>query len=105
MGEKEYLRSIRPGQDRIRYHHLTEGKRVIKFLVQYETFIEGKWREIVRYDSAHGHPHKDVLHPDGSQDKEYFQGWSNAEVLTYGQEDIRKRWTEYRQAYIREMGK
>lgn len=81
MGEKEYLRSIRPGQDRIRYYHLTEGKRVIKFLVQYETFIEGKWREIVRYDSAHGHPHKDVLHPDGSQDKEYFQGWSNAEVL------------------------
>jgi hypothetical protein len=105
MGEKEYLRSIQPGQDRVRYFHLTEGKKVIRFLVQYEAFIEGKWREIVRYDSAHGHPHRDILHPDGSQTKEYFPGWSNAEVLTYGQEDIRKRWRDYRREYEREMGK
>jgi len=103
MGEKDYIRSLRPGRDRVRYYHLTEGKRVVEFLIQYEALIEGKWRAVVRYDSAHGDPHKDILHPDGSQSKEYFPGWSNAHVLTYGQEDIGKRWREYRRAYVREM--
>jgi len=30
----------------------------------------------VRYDTAHGRPHKDILHPDGTQDKVEFYGYS-----------------------------
>jgi len=59
----------------------------------------------VRYDTAHGRPHKDVLHPDGSQDKAEFYGYSGAEVLTLGERDIKANWQRYRAEYEREIEK
>lgn len=75
------------------------------FCVQYEAFIEGVWRPIVRYDTAHGFPHRDLLHPDGLEEKSEYPGRSNAEVLTLGQEDIKRNWLLYRKQYEREMGR
>ena len=104
MGEKEYivyLDDVR--QNWYRHFHRTERGGVIIFRIQYEVYITGKWQAIVRYDTAHGFPHKDVLHPDGTQTKEIFPGYSNAEVLTMGQRDIRRNWKRYRRNYEREM--
>lgn len=83
MSEKEYLYYFTlEREDRLRYsHRLTRG-RIVRFCVQYEAWIEGEWHPIVRYDSAHGRPHKDILHPDRSQDKVEFSGYSREEVLT-----------------------
>lgn len=57
----------------------------------------------MRYDTAHGRPHKDVLHPDGSQDKVEFYGYSEAEVLTLGERDIKTNWQRYRAEYEQEL--
>jgi hypothetical protein len=89
--------------DRYRHYHVWEGGVLLAFVIQYEAEIDGKWREIVRYDTAHGRPHKDVLHPDGVETKEEFPHYTNAEVLTYGQNDIRKNWCKYREQYEREL--
>lgn len=104
VGEKDYVTFLgESGTDRYRHYHRWERGRVILFRIQYEALIEGEWRPIVRYDTAHGHPHKDVMHPDGSQSKEEFPHYSNAEVLTYGQRDIQRKWRQYREAYEQEM--
>jgi hypothetical protein len=89
--------------DRYRHFHVREGTQITEFAIQYEAEIDNVWREIVRYDTAHGSPHRDLLHPDGSETKEGFEFYSNAQVLTIGQDDIRKNWLHYRQQYEREM--
>jgi hypothetical protein len=104
MNEKEYLYYFTSErQDRFRYHHfLTEG-RIVRFSIQYEALIGATWRPIVRYDTAHGRPHKDLLHPDGSQDKVEFYGYNREEVLTLGERDIKTNWQRYRAEYEQEI--
>jgi hypothetical protein len=104
VSEKEYIYYFTPGrEDRFRYyHHLVRG-RIVRFRVQYEARMSGRWHAIVRYDTAHGRPHKDILHPDGSQDKTEFQGYSREEVLTLGERDIKANWQRYRAEYEREV--
>ncbi len=58
--------------DRKRHEHITEKDRVAGFVVQYETLSEGKWLPVVRYDTAHGYAHKDLLNPDGSKEKIFW---------------------------------
>ncbi len=105
MGEKEYLVYLSPEHtDRFRYYHHLEQGKITRFRIQYEALIGGKWRAIARYDTAHGHPHRDLLHPNGTQDKSEFYGYSREEVLTLGERDIKANWKRYRVAYEQEMG-
>ena len=106
MGEKEYLTYLSPEQtDRFRYYHTLERGKIIRFCVQYEALIGGEWRAIVRYDTAHDRPHKDLIHSDGTQDKYEFYGYLREEVLTLGERDIKTNWKRYRTAYEQEMGR
>ena len=78
------------------------GGRVTAFRVQYEAYIVGQWHIIVRYDTAHGFPPRDTLHPDGIEDKTEFPGADRADVLTMGEQDIKLHWREHRVRYMRE---
>jgi len=55
--------------DRKRHQHVIDRGRVIQFVVQYETFVEGEWRPVIRYDTAHGFPHVDRIRSDGTVEK------------------------------------
>ena len=105
MGEREFMIYLDPEErlNRYRHYHVWEHGSIAEFRIQYEAMIEEKWHAIVRYDSAHGNPHKDTLHPDGSETKEWFTFYSNAEVLTIGQRDIMENWPTYRARYERGM--
>ena len=54
---------------RRRVRHTRVGGNVTEFMVQYEVFVEGKWHEVVRYDTSHGYAHKDLIHADGRKEK------------------------------------
>jgi hypothetical protein len=104
MGEKEYVHYFTHERlDRFRYYHFLDKGRITRFVIQYEAFIGGKWYPIVRYDTAHGRPHKDILHRDGSQDKVEYRGYTREEVLTIGERDIKANWLTYRDAYEQEL--
>jgi hypothetical protein len=104
MGEKEYLYYFTPERkDRFRYYHDLVQGRIVRFRIQYEARIGEVWYAIVRYDTAHGRPHKDILHPDGSQEKVGFYGYAKEEVLTLGERDIKANWQRYRARYEKEM--
>ena len=106
MGEKSFVVPLGEGDcDRYRLHYMTKTGRVTIFRVQCEAFIDGEWRPIVRYDTAHGFPHRDLLHHNRPEDKTEYPGRSNAEVLTLGQEDIKRNWQTYRVQYEKEMSK
>ena len=104
MGEREFIIYLDPETrlNRYRHYHIWEGNEIVEFRIQYEAFLDGEWRPIVRYDTAHGKPHRDVLHPDGKETKEWFTLYSSAETLTIGQRDLIENWQKYRAAYERE---
>jgi len=104
MGEKEFAFYLDEAhENRYRHWHVWRRGEVVEFRIQYEALIDGYWRPVVRYDTAHDQPHRDALHPDGTQIKKMFPGYSNAEILTLGEEDIAEKWPRYRAQYEKEM--
>lgn len=77
----------------------TENGQVVWFVVQYETIFNEERHPVVRYDSAHGAPHRDILSRDGEQDKRWFEGMSYGEVMTMGLHDIKVNWRRYRRRF------
>ncbi len=80
---------------------------VTKFVVQLEYTIGGDtWSPVVRYDSAHGRPHRDILDPSGETvtkewlDELLAHDVSMAEGLTYGQDDLKRNWRAYRDRFL-----
>ena len=49
MGEKDYTISLSPNnEDWYRHYHRVEKKRVVRFRIPYEAYIEEAWRTILR---------------------------------------------------------
>jgi hypothetical protein len=107
MGEREFIIYLDPPErlNRYRHYHAWQGNQITEFRIQYEAFFSDQWHPIVRYDSAHGKPHRDILHPAGAETKEWFTPYNNAEILTIGQRDIVDNWKSYRARYESEMRK
>ena len=74
MGEREFLIYLDPEQrlNRYRHYHVWQGNEIVEFRIQFEAFIDGQWHPVMRYDTAHGQAHRDMLHPGGSETKEWF---------------------------------
>lgn len=104
MGEKQWLQDFETGTDRLRVHFLTENGRVIAiFVVQYEAYIGGEWRAIVRYDEAHGFFHRDLLSPSGQQMKTPEPVSEKGVALTQAMDDVKRNWRSYRRAYEKQI--
>jgi len=104
MGTRQFVVFLDEAREnRYRHRHTWQRHRVTEFRIQYEALISGQWHSVVRYDSVHDRPHRDIHHPDGTQTKEWFPGYSNAEVLNIGQKDIKENWLKYRAQYEKEM--
>lgn len=104
MEYKSYVHMLTP-TDRKRYQHLREGKRILGFVVQYETKIGDRRYPVVRYDTAHGVAHKDVLNHRGLREKVMLGETDYKEALNLADADIRENWTSYRAQFLRRMGK
>lgn len=100
MGEKFWIQDFATGLDRLRIHFITEGGQVVSIIViQYEAFIDGKWRAIVRFDEAHGFFHRDVMSPTGEQEKHVQTAVNKEMALNDAINHIKHFWRTYRQAY------
>ncbi|MGH2521645.1 MAG: zinc-dependent alcohol dehydrogenase family protein, partial [Anaerolineales bacterium] len=55
----------------------------------------------VRYDTAHGHAHIDISHPDGAQETRELRSKTYREALTMAIADIKAQWKFYRERYER----
>ncbi len=68
---------------------------MVKFLIQLEVEIEGFWKGVIRYDTAHGYAHIDRFNIEGNKKKERldlnFKGSSPWRVGNFGMIlDLRK---------------
>lgn len=69
MAEKEYIIPYSEDVRKRHYHKTTRGK-VVKFMVQLEVKYEGDWKQVVRYDCAHGYAHRDSYNLHGKHKKD-----------------------------------
>lgn len=53
----------------------------------------------MRYDSAHGFAHRDIIHPSGDQDKQALPFDDFGLAMSYGEQDIEDRWQWHRERY------
>lgn len=84
----------------MRVHFITEDGKVVSIVVvQYEAYIDGKWRAIVPFDEAHGFFHRDVMSPTGEQEKTIHPTLSKELALSDAISHIKQYWRTYRQAY------
>ena len=83
--------------------HVRLRGKVIEFLVQYEVRSTGIWYPVVRYDTAHGFAHKDVVHITGPAEKEALPFTDYNLALVYAENDLRKHWQHYRKAFLKEV--
>jgi len=102
MGKKTFIYML-SDQDRKRHEHLTEKGRVLGFVVQYETRVKNKWMPVVRYDTAHGFSHKDLIDPDGSKEKILIGAVELSEALTFADNDINENWKRYKDRFLGRM--
>lgn len=104
MNETEYIIDLSPeGEDRYRHYHRVEKKRVLEFRVQYEALIEGRWYAIVRYDTAHGFAHRDVMHLRAEEMKTAMSEADYAAALTAAERDLKANWKKYREQFEAEL--
>lgn len=101
MDEKTYVQVV-DTRDRIRVRFKKDRGRILEFVVQYETLVRDEWQAVVRYDTAHGKPHTDVIQPDGTKEKRLLHFPNFNDAFSYAEEDIKTNWERYRQRYFQE---
>ena len=104
LKELRFTVMLSPEQkDRLRVTAFKEKGKIIKFVTQYEASIKGEWRNIARYDTAHGFAHKDLIHPNGTADKQPLPFTDFNMAFTFAIQDLKVSWKWYRMAYEKEL--
>ena len=85
--------------DRYRHLHVRSGKRIVFFRVQLETLIEKEWYPVVRYDTAHGFAHRDLMIRPGEVEKTPLFNQSMNDALTFAESDLKTNWVSYRKRF------
>lgn len=88
-------------EDRFRHQHTRLDKKVLWFVVQYETKLEGKWLPVVRYDTRHGYAHRDLLDKKGNKRKTPMFTNNFNEALTFAEYDILSNWRIYKERFLK----
>ena len=84
---------------RIRHYHRTERGRIVRFSLQLEVEIQEVWREVIRYDTAHGFAHIDRYSLAGKRRKERLR-LEYGEALTRAERDLKQNWSAYRERFL-----
>lgn len=96
MQEIEYIIYLTAeSTDRLRVIAQKEKGIILEFVVQYEAMILDEWQPLVRYDTAHGFAHKDIIKADGEIIKQplFFETYNLA--FTYATIDLKVNWKKY----------
>ncbi len=104
MNEKEFFKYLDDQRnERLRIRLMIDQGRILDLVFQYESLIEGKWRDIVRYDYAHGFFHRDVILPTGDQEKTRIDIEDLELASLYAEQDLKDKWGFYKERYIKKM--
>lgn len=97
----EYVLRIGPS-DRYRHLHIQQGRKIAFFRVQYKTRIGDRWYPVVRYDTAHGFAHRNLLNIHGDIRKTPLFNQDYNDALTFAESDLKMNLLFYKRAFTEE---
>jgi hypothetical protein len=103
MSGKQIEYIIRIGtSDRYRHFHIQEKGKIMFFRIQYETRVNNIWYPVVRYDTAHGFAHRDMLNIKGEVRKTPLFNQDYNDALTFAESDLKSNWEYYKKRFLEE---
>ena len=75
--------------------------RILKFVVQLECLVEDEWQPVIRYDTAHGFAHYDILHPTKEAQKIELNIADYNSAFAFARKDISDKWKFYCERYAK----
>ena len=79
-----------------------ETGRVRRFVVQNETTIDERRVPVVRFDTAHGHAHRDQMFRNREPIKTHLGDYPSLdEALQIADDDVQRHWQTYRRQFMR----
>ncbi|MDR0792230.1 MAG: hypothetical protein LBE82_02895 [Chitinophagaceae bacterium] len=104
MTKKEFTKQLdKQGFERLRVRLIINNGILVDIVFQYESYIDEKWREIVRYDVAHGFFHRDILSPKGGKEKKRIEIPDMKTAATFAEQDIKDKWEFYKSKYLKRL--
>jgi len=98
VAKKEYIIPYSNDARKRHYHETIKG-RITKFMVQLEVKHKGNWKQVLRYDCAHGYAHRDCYNISGKHTKnELYLSFEDA--LTLADDDIDDNWESYKNSFL-----
>jgi len=104
MHEIEYLFYLSSEEsDRLRIIARKNKGEILEFVAQYEALISEEWRPVVRYDTAHGFAHRDIIRANGEVLKQplFFETFNLA--FTFATLDLKMNWRQYKESLEKEL--
>jgi hypothetical protein len=86
-----------------RHLHVRVRERIVFFRVQLETRLGTEWLPLVRYDTAHGFAHRDLLDKRGQAEKTPLFNQDLNDALTFAENDLKTNWQSYKQRFLEEL--
>lgn len=79
----------------------SERGQILRFVVQLECLFaeDGEWMAVVRYDTAHGYAHRDIMHPTKKEEKTEMSVQDYNEAFTIAMDDVVEKRYDYRRRY------
>ena len=97
----EYIIRIGP-TDRYRHFHIKDKGKILYFRIQYETKVKDTWFPVVRYDTAHGFAHRDLLTMHGEVRKTPLFNQDYNDALIFAESDLKNNWRQYKNRFLEE---
>lgn len=95
MGERLYTLWL-DDSTFVHLEFLTVRGKVVSFVVRLMREINNEWINVVRYDTAHGVPHRDLLDKRGRVlRKNWLVGMTFEQALIHAKEDLLKNYERY----------
>lgn len=96
---KEYFLEIEQGVI-VYVDFKTERGKVSEFVAKLLCEIDMEWHEVIRFDSGHDCPHKDILDIKGKVIRKiWYEFLDNGQALTMAIIDIKEHFEFYRERY------
>lgn len=96
---REYSLDIAEGVKAYVYFAIEQGV-VTEFVVKLLVLCQKEWHEVLRYDSGHACPHKDILDTEGKVvRKVWYDFLDNSQALTLAVTDIKDNYEFYKERY------
>lgn len=74
-----------------------------RYAFQLSGFVDGEWVDLVRYDTAHGEPHRHISYPDGNTEFMPFVAVLPVTFVGWVQRDIQAHAQSYLDEYSRQL--